>query len=57
VQFASDFRFLNFSLCLVTVLTLADWEMDWQGNPRRSVQPKLLEVDFRSPVATIGQSN
>ena len=35
----------------VTVPSLDDWEKDWQENPQRSVQPKLLPVDFRSPLA------
>jgi tetratricopeptide (TPR) repeat protein len=29
----------------VTVPSLDDWEKDWQENPQRSVQPKLLPVD------------
>lgn len=33
----------------VTVPSLADWEKDWEKNSQRSVQPKLLPVDFRSP--------
>src|SRR5664279_2319195 len=32
----------------VTVPSLDDWEKDWQENPQRTVQPKLLLVDFRS---------
>jgi hypothetical protein len=32
----------------VTVPSLDDWEKDWQDNPQRNVQPKLLPVDFRS---------
>jgi len=32
----------------VTVPSLADWEKDWQENPQRNGQPKLLPVDFRS---------
>jgi hypothetical protein len=39
------------------VPSLDDWEKDWQGNPRRSVQPKLLAVDFRSPVGAVAQAN
>ena len=34
-----------------TVPSLDDWEKDWQDNPQRSVQPKLLPVNFRSPLA------
>jgi integrase len=41
----------------VTVPSLDDWEKDWQENPQRSVQPKLLPVGFRSPLAAIAQSN
>jgi hypothetical protein len=41
----------------VTVPSLDDWEKDWQENPQRSVQPKLLPVDFRSPLTAIAQSN
>jgi hypothetical protein len=41
----------------VTVPSLADWEKDWQENPQRKVQPKLLPVNFLSPLAVIGQSN
>jgi site-specific recombinase XerD len=41
----------------VTVPSLADWEKDWQENPQHSAQPKLLPVDFRSPVAAGVQSN
>jgi hypothetical protein len=41
----------------VTVPSLADWEKDWQENPQRNAQPKLLPVDFRSPLAAIVQSN
>jgi hypothetical protein len=40
-----------------TVPSLDDWEKDWQENPQRSVQPKLLPVDFRSPLAAVVQSN
>jgi len=29
VQFVFDFRFLNFSFCLVTVPSLDDWEKEW----------------------------
>ena len=41
----------------VTVPSLADWEKDWQENPQRSGQPKLLPVNFRSPLATVAQTN
>jgi integrase len=41
----------------VTVPSLDDWEKDWQENPQRSVQPKLLPVDFRSQLAVNAQSN
>jgi len=41
----------------VTVPSLADWENYWQENPQRSVQPKLLPVNFRSPLEAIRQSN
>jgi hypothetical protein len=41
----------------VTVPSLDDWEKEWQENPQRSVQPKLLPVDFRPPLAAIAQSN
>jgi integrase len=41
----------------VTVPSLDDWEKDWQENPQRSAQPKVMTVDFRSPVAAIAQSN
>jgi integrase len=41
----------------VTVPSLDDWEKDWQVNPQRSVQPKLLPVSFHSPLAVIAQSN
>jgi hypothetical protein len=39
------------------VPSLADWEKDWQENPQRSGQPKLLPVNFRSPLTVIAQSN
>jgi hypothetical protein len=35
----------------VTVPSLADWEKDWQENPQRGGQPKLLPLAFRSPLA------
>jgi hypothetical protein len=41
----------------VTVPSLADWEKDWQENPQRSGQPKLLPVNFRSPLLAVSQSN
>jgi hypothetical protein len=41
----------------VTVPPLDDWEMEWGKNSQRSVQPKLLPVDFRSPLAAIAQAN
>jgi site-specific recombinase XerD len=41
----------------VTVPSLDDWEKDWQDNPQRSAQPKLLPVDFRLHVAANAQSN
>jgi hypothetical protein len=53
----SAFRFLNFSFCLVTAPSLADWEKDWQENPQRSVRQTLLQVNFRSPLVVIAQSN
>ena len=30
----------------VTVPSLADWEKDWQENPKRNVQSKLLPANF-----------
>ena len=41
----------------VTVPSLDDWEKDWQENPQRSVQPKLLPVGFRLPSVVVSQSN
>jgi hypothetical protein len=41
----------------VTVPSLDDWEKEWGENSQRNVQPKLLPVDFRSPLAAIAQSN
>ena len=41
----------------VTVPSLDDWEKDWQENPQRSGQSKLLPVDFRSALAAVAQSN
>jgi hypothetical protein len=33
----------------VTVPPLDDWEKEWEKNPQRNAQPKLLPVDFRPP--------
>jgi site-specific recombinase XerD len=41
----------------VTVPSLDDWEKEWGRNSQRSAQPKLLPVDFRSPLAAVAQSN
>jgi len=41
----------------VTMPSLADWEKDWQENPQRSGQPKLLAVDFTSLVVTVTESS
>jgi hypothetical protein len=41
----------------VTVPSQDDWEKDWQENPQRSVQPKLLPVDIRSPLMSRAQGN
>jgi hypothetical protein len=41
----------------VPVPSLDDWEKERQENPQRSAQPRLLPVDFRSPLAAIAQSN
>jgi hypothetical protein len=41
----------------VTVPSLDDWEKDWQENPQRSGQPKLLPVCFRSSLAAVAQAN
>jgi hypothetical protein len=30
----------------VTVPSLDDWEKDWEQNPQRHAQPKLLPMDF-----------
>jgi hypothetical protein len=40
-----------------TVPSLDDWEKDWQENPQRNGQSKLLPVDFRLPQVAIAQSN
>jgi hypothetical protein len=37
--------------------SLDDWEKEWGENSQRSVQPKLLPVDLRSPLAAVAQSN
>jgi hypothetical protein len=37
--------------------SLDDWEKEWQENPQRYVQPKLLPLDFRSPLAAVAQTN
>jgi len=41
----------------VTVPSLDDGEKEWGENSQRSVQPKLLPVDFRSPLGAIAQLN
>jgi hypothetical protein len=41
----------------VTVPCLDDWENDWQKNPQRGGQPKLVAVDFRSLLPAVAQSN
>jgi hypothetical protein len=41
----------------VTVPSLDDWEKEWGENSQRSVQLKLVPVDFRSPLAAIAQLN
>ena len=41
----------------VTVPSLAEWEKDWQENPQRNGQPKLLPVNFRLPIAPTAQAN
>jgi hypothetical protein len=40
----------------VTVPSLDDWEKDWGKNSQCGVQPKLLPVDFRSPLSAVAQS-
>jgi len=35
--------------------SLDDWEKTWGKNLQRTLQPKLLPVDFRSPLAAITQ--
>jgi hypothetical protein len=39
------------------VPSLADWEKDWQENPQRNIQTKLLRVNFQLPLASLVQSN
>jgi hypothetical protein len=41
----------------VTVPSLDDWEKEWGINSQRSVQSKLLPMDFRLPLAASAQSN
>jgi integrase len=41
----------------VTVPSLDDWENEWQKNPQRGGQPKLVAVDFQSPLPAVAQSN
>jgi hypothetical protein len=41
----------------VTVPSLDDWEKDWQENPQRSVQSKLLPVNFLLPMVPTAQAN
>jgi hypothetical protein len=41
----------------VPVPSLDDWEKDWQENPQRSVQTKLLPAAFRSQLGANSQSN
>jgi uncharacterized protein (DUF1697 family) len=41
----------------VTVPSLDDWEKEWEKNPQRNAQPKLLPVDFRSTPTAVVQSN
>ncbi len=41
----------------VTVPSLDEWEKDWGKSSQHSVQPKLLPVNFRSPLAAVVQSN
>jgi hypothetical protein len=42
---------------LMKIPSLDDWEKELGKNSQRSVLPKLLSVDFRSPLATVAQSN
>jgi hypothetical protein len=39
------------------VPSLADWEKDWQENPQRDAQPKLLPELFRLPMAQTAKTN
>jgi hypothetical protein len=39
----------------VTVPSLDDWEREWEKNPQRNTQTKLLPVDFRSRLVAIEQ--
>ena len=41
----------------VTVPALADWEKDWQENPQRSGQRKVLPMDFRLAMVPSAQVN
>ena len=41
----------------VTVPSLDDWEKNWQDNPQRNAQPKMLPLDFRSLTRSIAQAN
>jgi hypothetical protein len=41
----------------VTVPSLDDWEKEWEKNSQRNAQPKLLPVDFWSPLAAAAQTN
>lgn len=39
----------------VTVPSLDDWQKEWEKNPTHNTQPKVLPVDFRPPLAAVGQ--
>jgi hypothetical protein len=41
----------------VTVPSLDDWEKDWQDNPQRNAQLKVLPVDFGLALDAVAQSN
>ena len=41
----------------IIVPSLDDWEKEWGENLHRSVQPKLLPVDFRTVLTAIVESN
>ena len=41
----------------VTVPSLDDWEKEWGKNTQRAAQPKLVPVDFRTPLVAVAQSN